>query len=142
LPKNDLYVSKCLLWIPTIDPSTVSNFVSVMFKIRDAYSSTMFLVHKISDITISFLGGYVCCNENHIECELRLVKSLLGLRLERQNQLILRHSSKILLDRANPICRHTYQEEFRIEELDRMMCQDAHACEQLCRQFCKAPRLT
>ena len=31
---------------------------------------------------------------------------------------------------------------FWFEELDRIMCQDAHACEQLCKRFGKAPRLT
>ena len=73
----------------------------------------MCLVHKGSDNTISIPSGYVCCNENHLECGVRLVnKYLLGIRLERQNQLILRHSSTILLDYANPIRHHTYQEEF------------------------------
>ena len=109
LAKMDLHLSKGLLWITTINPSTVPHFVSVMFKIRDAYSSTMFLVHKGSDNTISIPGGYVCCNENHIECGLRLVNSLLGLRLERQNLLVLRHRSTIILDYANPIHHHTYQ---------------------------------
>jgi hypothetical protein len=112
LAKIDLHLSKGMLWIPTIDSSNVPNFVSVMFKIRDAYSSTLFLVHKGSDYTISIPGGYVCCNENHIECGLRLVKSLLELRLERQNKLVLRHSSTILLDSANPIHHHTYQGKF------------------------------
>jgi hypothetical protein len=95
-----------------------------------------------SDDTISIPDGYVCFNENHLECGLRLVKSLLGLRLERQNQLFLRHSSTILLDPANSIWHHTYQEKFWLEELDKMMYQDAHACKQLCKQFCKAPGLT
>jgi hypothetical protein len=117
-----------MLWTPTIDSSTDPNFVSVIFKIRDADSSTMFLVHKGSDNTISILGGYVYDNKNHIECGLRVVKSLLGLRLERQNQLALRHSSTILLDSANLICHHTFQGEFWLEELDRMICHDAHAC--------------
>ncbi len=75
-----------LLWIPTVDPLTVPNFVSVVFKIRDADSSMMFLVHNGLDNTISIPGGYVHDNESHIECGLRVVKSLLRLRLERQNQ--------------------------------------------------------
>jgi len=29
-----------------------------------------------------------------------------------------------------------------VEELDKVMCIDAHAYDQLCKQFCKAPRLT
>jgi len=114
----------------------------VIFKIRDVDSSTMFLVHTISDNTFSIPGGYVYDNENHIECKLRVVKSLLGLRLKRQNQLVLRHSSAILLDSTNPICHHTFQGEFWLEELESMMCHDTHACDQLCKQFCKAPRLT
>jgi hypothetical protein len=56
--------------------------------------------------------------------------------------LSLRHLSTILLDPANSICHHAHQGKFWLEELDRMMCQDAHACEQLCKQFSKAPRLT
>jgi hypothetical protein len=105
----DLNLSKGLLWIPTIDPCIVPNFVSVIFKIGDADSITMFLVHNGSDNTISIPGGYVYDNENHGECELRVVKSLLGLRLERQNQLFLRHSSTVLLDYTTPGCRHTFQ---------------------------------
>jgi len=81
-------LSKGLLWIPTIDPSSVRNFIIVMFKIRDASSSTMFLVHKGSDNTNSILGRYVFCNESHIECGLRIVESFLGIRIERQNQLV------------------------------------------------------
>ncbi len=52
LDKIDLNVSNGLLWIPTVDPSIVSNFVSVIFKIRDAYSGKMFLVYNGSDNTI------------------------------------------------------------------------------------------
>jgi hypothetical protein len=102
----------------------------------------MFLVHNGADEIISIPGGYAYDNENRIEWGLRLVRSLLGLRLERQNQLILRQSSTILLDHANPICHHTYQGEFWLEELEIMMRHDAHACEQLCKKCCKAPRLT
>ena len=80
LAKIDLHLFKGLLWILTDDPSIVPNFVIVILKIRDAYSSTMFLVHTDSDNTISIPDGYVCSNENHIECGLRVVKSLLGLR--------------------------------------------------------------
>jgi len=104
----DLQLSKGLLWIPTIDLSIVFVFVSVIYKIRDASSSTMFLVRKGSDNTTSIPGGYVCCNESNIERELRLVKSLLGLRLETQNKLVLRHTSTILLDYVNPIHHHIY----------------------------------
>jgi len=57
----------------------------VIFKIRDADSSTMFLVHNGSDNTISIPGGYVYDNENYVECGMIVVKSLLGPRLERQN---------------------------------------------------------
>ena len=46
--------------------------------------------------------------------------------------------STILLDYANSIHNHTYQGAFWLKELVRMMCQDAHACEQLCKQFCIA----
>ena len=34
LAKIDLHLCKGLLWIPTLDPSTVPNFVSVIFKIQ------------------------------------------------------------------------------------------------------------
>ena len=61
------------------------HFVSVIFKIRDAVSSKMFLVHSRFDNTILIPGGYVRDTENLVECELKLVKSLLGIRLERQN---------------------------------------------------------
>ena len=71
-----------------------------------------------------------------------MVKSLLGLRLEKQNQLFLRFSSTILLDYTTPIRHHTFQGDFWLEELDIMTCLDAHACDQLCKQFCKAPGLT
>jgi hypothetical protein len=73
---------------------------------------------------------------------LRVVTSLLGLRLERHNPLFLRHSATILLDGRNPICHQTYQCEFGLEELDKLTCCDAYACDQLCKQFCKAPGLT
>jgi hypothetical protein len=85
-------------WIPTFDPSNVPNFVSVIFKIRDADSSTMFLVHTGSYNTISIHGGYIHDNENLIECGLRVVKYLLRLQFESQNQLFLRNSSTIILD--------------------------------------------
>ena len=45
--------------MPTVDPLTFPNFVNVIFKIRDASSSMMFLVHNGLDNTISILGGYV-----------------------------------------------------------------------------------
>ena len=44
-----------------------------------------FLLHNGLDTTISIPGGYAHDNENHIECGLRVVQSLLGLRLERHN---------------------------------------------------------
>jgi len=81
LVRIDLQLSKDVLRIPTIDPFTEPNSVSVIFKLIYAFSSTMFLVHKGSDNTISIPCGYVCCNEIHVECGLRLVHSLLGLRL-------------------------------------------------------------
>jgi hypothetical protein len=71
-----------------------------------------------------------------------VVKSLLGLRLERHNQLFLRNSFTIILDYKNPIRHHTFQGEIWLEELDNMMCLDKHACDHLCKQFCKAPGLT
>ena len=43
----------------------------------------MFLVHNGLDNTISIPGVYAHDNENRIECGLRVVKSLSGLRLER-----------------------------------------------------------
>jgi hypothetical protein len=52
LAKIDLHLSKGLLWIQAVDHSTIPHFVSVIFKIRDAFSSTMFLVHKGADNTI------------------------------------------------------------------------------------------
>jgi hypothetical protein len=107
-----LQLSKGLLWIPTVDPFTIPNFVSVIFKVRAAFSSTVFLVHKGTDNTISILGGYVYDNENNIVCGLRLVRLLLRLGLGRQNKLILRHSSTTLIDVANLIHHHTYQGEF------------------------------
>jgi len=142
LAKIDLHLYNDMLWIPTVDPSTVPIFVSVMFKIRDAYSSTMFLVHNGSDNTISISGGYAHDNENYVECGLRVVKSLLELRRERQNQLAFRNSSTIILDCKNPSRHHTFRGEFWLEELDRMMCLDVHACDKLCKQFCKASELT
>jgi hypothetical protein len=81
----DLHLCKGLLLIPTVDPSTVSNFVSVILKIRDAESSMMFLAHNGSTNTISFSGTYVRDNENLIECGLRVILSLLGVRLDRHN---------------------------------------------------------
>jgi len=142
LVKVDLNLCNGLLWIPTVDPSIVPNFVSVILKVRDADSSTMFLVHKGSNNTISIIGGNFYDNKSYVECGLRVFKSLLGLRLERQNQLVLRHSSTILLDYFNPIRNHTFQGELWLEELDKMTCLDAHACDQLCKQFCKAHGLT
>jgi len=56
--------------------------------------------------------------------------------------LFLRNSSTILLAYANPIRHHTFQAEFWLEELDIMMCVDARACDQVCKQFCKAHGLT
>jgi hypothetical protein len=142
LAKIYLNLSKGLLCIPTVNPSIVPNFVIMIFRIRDADSSTMFLVHNGFDNTISIPSRYVYDNENYVEYGLRVVKSLLGLRLERQNQLYIRNSSTILLDYANPIRHHTFQYEFWLEERDRMMCVDAHAYDQLCKQFCKALGLT
>jgi hypothetical protein len=118
----DLQLSNTvLMWIPTIDPYIMPNCVGVIFKIRYALSSTMFLVHTDSDNTFSISGGYVCDNKSHAECGLRLVQSLLGIRLERQNHLVIRQSSTILLDAANPIHHHTYQGKFWLEELDIMI---------------------
>jgi len=134
----DLHLSKGLLWIPTVDPSTVPSFVSVIFKIRDAEQSMMLLVHNGLNNSISIPGGYVKDNENHIECGLRVVTSLLGIRLQRHNQLFLRNSSTILLDSKNPIRHHTYQCEFWLEELDSVMCSDTHVLDQLGKQFRKA----
>ena len=48
----------------------------------------------------------------------------------------------MLLDSQNPIRHHIYQCEFWLAELDKMMCCDPYACDQLCKQFCKAPGLT
>ena len=62
--------------------------------------------------TILIPKGYVHDNENLIECGLRGVTSLLGLRLEIQNQLFLRNSCIIILDAKNPIRYHTFQCEF------------------------------
>jgi hypothetical protein len=130
------------LWIPNVDPSTVSNFVSVILKIRDAESSMMFLAHNGFTNTISIPSTYVRVNESLIECGLRVILSFLGVRLERHNQLFLRNSSTILLEDQTPIRHHTYQCEFWLEELDSMKCCDAVACVQLCKQFRKAPGLT
>jgi hypothetical protein len=57
--KTELNLCKGLLWMPIVHPLTVPNFVSVIFKIGDANSSMMFLVHNGLDNTISILGGYV-----------------------------------------------------------------------------------
>jgi hypothetical protein len=102
----------------------------------------MFLVHKGSDNAISILGGYVNDHENHIECGLRVIHSLLDISLHRHDQLFLRNSSTILLDCKNPIRHHTFQCEFWLEELDSLMCNDAHACNQLCKHIRKASGLT
>jgi hypothetical protein len=91
---------------------------------------------------MSILGGYARDNKNPIECGLRVVKSLLGLRLERKNPLFLRNSFTIIIDCKNPIRHHTFQCEFWLEELDGMMCLDAYTCDQLCKYFRKAPGLT
>ena len=56
--------------------------------------------------------------------------------------LFFRNSSTIILFYKNSIRHYTFQCEFRLEELEIMMCLDAHACDQLCKQFCKAPGLT
>jgi len=87
-----------LLWIPSVDPSTVPKNFSMIFKLREADLSMMFLVHTGLDRTISIPGGYAHDNKNRIECGLRVVKSLLGLRLEIYNQLVLRNSSTIIID--------------------------------------------
>ena len=92
-----------------IDYVTVPYFFSVIFKIRDAFLSTMFLLHKGSDNTISIPNGYVRDIKIRVECGLCLVKLLLGIRIQRQNQLYLRHSSVILVDVANLIHRQIYQ---------------------------------
>ena len=115
LANIDLNLSKGMLWIPTIDSSTLPNFVSVIFKIRDVDSNTMYFLNNSSDNTISILGGYVYDNENHVECGLRVVKSLLGLRLEIQNKLFSRHSSTILLNCTSPIRHQTFQGELLLE---------------------------
>jgi hypothetical protein len=54
--KIDLHLSKGLLWIPVVDHSTMPHFVSVIFKIRDAFSRAMFLVHNGTYNTISIPG--------------------------------------------------------------------------------------
>ena len=87
----------------------------MIFKIRGADLSTMFLVHNGSYNAISIPGGYVYDNENHVECGLRVVKSLLGLRLEIQNKLFSRHSSTILLNCTSPIRHQTFQGELLLE---------------------------
>ena len=74
--------------------------------------STLFIVHNGPDNTLSIHDGYVHVSEGHVECGLRLIQSKLGIRLERRNQLHLRHSSNILHDVANPIQYHSYQGEF------------------------------
>ena len=102
----------------------------------------MFLVHKGSDNAISIPGGYVNVHEHHVECGLRVVHSLLGIRLQRQNELHLRHSSTILLDCQNTIRHLTFQCEFWLEEIDSLTCSDGHTCNQLCKQFRKAHGLT
>ena len=86
---------------------------------------------------------YVHDNEDHVECIFRLVKSQLGGRLERQNELMLRHYSIILLDVANSIHHHTFSEEFWPEELrdSRVVCQDVHTSSHLCKQVTKEPGL-
>jgi hypothetical protein len=66
------------------------------------------------------------------------VKSLLGICLHKHNQLLLRNSSTLIINCKNPIRHHTFRCEFWLEELDSMMCSDAHACDQLCKQFWKA----
>ena len=66
--KIDLHFSKGMLWIPIVDHSTIPHFVSVIFKIRDAFSSTTFFVHNGTDNTISIHSGYVYDKEIHIEC--------------------------------------------------------------------------
>jgi hypothetical protein len=138
----DLHLCKGLLWIPTVDPSTVSNFVSVIIKIRDAESSMMFLAHNGLTNTISLPGTYVRDTKTLNECGLRVILSFLGVRLERQNQLFLRNSSTIILEDRTPIRYHTYQCKFWLEELDSMKPCDAVACVQLCKQFRKILGLT
>ncbi len=93
----------------------------------------MFLVHNESDNAISIPGGYVNEHENNIACGLRVVKSLLGIRLHKHNQLFLRNSSTILLDCKHPIRHHIFQCEFWLVELDLLMCSDAHVYNQLCK---------
>jgi len=66
--KIDFRLSKGLLWIQTVDHSTIPHFVSVIFKIRIAFSSTLFLVDNGTDNTTSIPGGCVYDKENHIEC--------------------------------------------------------------------------
>ena len=55
----DLYLSKGLLWKPTVDPSTVPSFVTVTFKIRDADQSMMLLVHNGLN-KFNFHSWWVC----------------------------------------------------------------------------------
>ncbi len=82
MAKIDLSLCNGLLWIPTVDSSTIPNIVCVILKIRDADQHMMFLVHNGSENAISIPGGYVNEHENHIECGLRVVNSLLGIRVE------------------------------------------------------------
>ena len=114
--KIELNLCKGLLWIPRVDALIVPNLVSVIFRIRDADSSMMFLVHNGLDNIISIAGGYAHDNENNIECGLRVVNSLLGLRLEIHNQLFIRNSSTVIIDCKNPIRHHTFLCEFGLEE--------------------------
>ncbi len=85
--------------------------------------STMLLVHKEFDNTLSTPGIYVHDNEDRVECALRLIQSKLGISLERHNMIHLHHSSILLFDVANLIHHHTYQGELWIEEL-----LDGHMC--------------
>jgi hypothetical protein len=71
LKLNCTYLKVCYGY-SYVDPLIVPNFVSVIFKIRDANSRMMFLVHNGLDNTISIPGVYAHDNENHIECGLRV----------------------------------------------------------------------
>ena len=103
----------------------------------------MFLVHNESDNTLFILGSYVHVNEGRVECGLRLVHYKLGIRLEKHNELHLRHSSIIILDVANHIHHQTYQGEFWLEALlDGHMRTNVNTSTELSRHFTAAPGMT
>jgi len=72
-------------------------------------------------------------NENPLLCRLRLIKSQFGMRLERNNQLHLRHAYVNFFDVVNCIHHSTCQGEVWLKEwVDGSTYEDVHTTKYVC----------